>query len=77
MIASNKNGFNWSDRISHKQAIDYQNKFDGRVYGTAFNESDVSGDVGLNKKWGYSHLDFSLYNDLHRNTRWQPRFDYT
>ena len=35
-----------------------------RVYGTAFNENDLSGYIGLNKKWGYSNLNFSLYNDL-------------
>jgi len=50
--------------ISHKQATDYQNKYDGRVYGTAFNETDLSGYVGLNKKWGYSDLNFSVFNDL-------------
>ncbi len=63
-IASNKNGFNWSGRISHKQAKDYMDKIDGRVYGTAYDETDVSGDVGLNKKWGFTHLDFSIYNNL-------------
>jgi iron complex outermembrane receptor protein len=49
---------------THKQATNYQNKYDGRVYGTAFNESDLSGYIGLSKQWGYSHLNFSLFNDL-------------
>lgn len=63
-IAGNINGFNWGCVISHKQATNYQNKYDGRVYGTSFNETDLSGYIGLNKQWGYSHLNFSLFNDL-------------
>ncbi len=63
-IAGNKNGFKWGGVLSHKQATNYQNKYDGRVYGTAFNETDLSGSVGLNKHWGYSDLNFSIFNDL-------------
>ena len=64
VLAGNKNGLIFGGVISHKQATDYQNKYDGRVYGTAFNETDLSGYVGLNKKWGYSDLNFSVFNDL-------------
>jgi iron complex outermembrane recepter protein len=63
-LAGNTRGFVWGGVVSHKQATNYQNKIDGRVYGTAFNENDLSGYAGLNKQWGYSHLKFSLYNDL-------------
>ena len=63
-VDGNKNGFIWGGVISHKQAIDYRNKYDGRVYNTAFNETDLSGYAGLNKKWGYSDLNFSLFNDI-------------
>jgi iron complex outermembrane receptor protein len=63
-LAGNKNGFIWGGVVSHKQATNYQNKFDGRVYGTAFNETDLSGYVGLHKQWGYSDLNFSLFDDL-------------
>ncbi len=63
-LAGNKNGFIWEGLVSHKQATNYQNKYDGRVYGTAFNETDISGYVGLSKKWGYSHLNFSVFDDL-------------
>jgi iron complex outermembrane receptor protein len=63
-LAGNSKGFVWGGIASHKQATNYQNKFDGRVYGTAFNETDLSGYVGLTKKWGYSHLKFSVYDDL-------------
>jgi iron complex outermembrane receptor protein len=63
-LAGNKNGFIWEGVVSHKQATNYQNRYDGRVYGTAFNETDLSGYVGLHKKWGYSDLNFSLFDDL-------------
>ena len=63
-IAGNKNGFIWGGVLSHKQATNYQNKYDGRVYGTAFNETDITGNLGLNKSWGYSDLNFSMHNDL-------------
>jgi iron complex outermembrane receptor protein len=63
-LAGNKNGFNWGGVFSHKQATNYQNRYDGRVFGTAFNETDLSGHIGLNKKWGYSDLNFSVFNDL-------------
>ena len=63
-LAGNKNGFNWGGVLSHKQATNYENRYDGRVYGTAFNETDLSAHVGLNKKWGYSDLNFSVFNDL-------------
>jgi iron complex outermembrane receptor protein len=57
-------GLEWMGRISHKQAVDYKDKVDGRVFGTAFNETDASASLGLHRKWGYSHLDFVLYDDL-------------
>ena len=64
MLSSTKNGFEWLARISHKQAVDYKNKIDGRVFGTAFNETDVTASLGLHRKWGYSHLNFVLFDDL-------------
>lgn len=62
-LAGNENGFVWGLRASHKQAADYQNKFDGRVYGTKYNESDANLYLGVNKAWGYSHLNFTLYDN--------------
>lgn len=63
-IDGNKKGILWGGRVSHKQAKDYQDRYDGRVYNTAFNETDASLYTGINKSWGYSHLNFSVYNDL-------------
>ena len=63
-LSGNNNGLVWGGVISHKLATNYQNKNDGRVYGTAFKETDLSGTIGLNKKWGYSNLNFSVFDDL-------------
>ncbi|MBN9383962.1 MAG: TonB-dependent receptor [Chitinophagaceae bacterium] len=64
MLGATKNGFEWMGRISHKQATNYQNKVDGRVFNTAFNETDANLSLGLHRGWGYSHLSLSLFDDL-------------
>ncbi len=64
MMSGNANGFYWLGRLSHKQAMDYRDPIDGRVYATNFNETDANASFGLNKKWGYSHLQLSVFNDL-------------
>lgn len=63
-LAGNNNGFVWGGTASHKQATNYQNKYDGRVYGTSFNETDLNGNIGLTKHWGYANVNFSLFDDL-------------
>ena len=60
--AGNLNGLNWLVRGTRKVASDYQNRYDGRVYNSGFNEYDANGYVGVNKSWGYSHLSFSTFN---------------
>jgi iron complex outermembrane recepter protein len=62
-LAGNEKGFVWGLRASHKQATNYQNKYDGRVYGTKYNETDANAYVGLNKSWGYSHINFTMYDN--------------
>lgn len=51
-------------RASGKVATNYQNKYDGRVHNTGFKESDFNAYLGLNRKWGYSHINFSVYDNL-------------
>ncbi|GAB3541433.1 TonB-dependent receptor [Spirosoma fluminis] len=43
-------------RISSKNAGNYQNRYDGRVYGSAYREFDINTTVGINRKWGYTQL---------------------
>ena len=64
MLKGTKNGIDWMARVSHKQAMDYQDKTDGPVFGTAFSETDASAEVGIHRHWGFSHISFSLFNDL-------------
>jgi iron complex outermembrane receptor protein len=61
-LAGNSNGFNWNVYGSSKSAKDYQNKYDGRVFNSRFNERNFGGYLGLNKRWGFSHLILSSFN---------------
>jgi iron complex outermembrane receptor protein len=63
MLGATKNGFEWMGRISNKEATNYQNKIDGRVYGTSFKERDANVYLGLHGSWGFSHLSFSVFDD--------------
>lgn len=61
-FAGNKKGLIWDARLSSKLAHAYQNQFDGFVYNSGFREYASNGTIGLNRSWGYSHLNLSLYN---------------
>jgi iron complex outermembrane recepter protein len=63
-IAGHTNDYTWGGTFSHKMATNYKNKYDGRVYNTGFAETDGSVNIGVSKKWGYSRLGLSVYNDL-------------
>lgn len=60
--AGNKNGIQWLGRFSNKFAGNYQNKYDGKVYNSGFNEYNGGLFLGINRKWGYSHLNISTFN---------------
>ncbi len=62
-LGANHGGFNWNASGSWKGAADYQNKYDGRVYNSKFNERTVGGYIGYNGNWGYSHLIASYYHE--------------
>ncbi len=63
-LAGNKNGLEWGGRLSKRNATNYQNSVDGRVYNTAYNEKTANAFVGIHKKWGFSDLNLSLYDNL-------------
>lgn len=63
-VTGNSKGLVWGMRGSYKEATNYRNKYDGRVFNTGFKETDVNGLIGLNRKWGYSHLNLSVYDNL-------------
>ncbi|HEY1024587.1 MAG TPA: TonB-dependent receptor, partial [Sphingobacteriaceae bacterium] len=76
MLEGNADGFIWRGRGSYKNAFSY-NTPEGRIANTGFNELNISGQLGLNKEWGYTHLDFSSFKselglpDFERNAAGQ------
>ncbi len=60
-LTGNKNGFVWNLRASDKRAHTYKNKYDGPVYNSGFRENALSGILGINRAWGFSHLHLSTY----------------
>lgn len=60
-FSGNRSGLVWNWRWSEKDAGEYQNKVDGRVPGSQFHERALSGLLGVNRVWGYSHLKLSGY----------------
>jgi iron complex outermembrane receptor protein len=64
MLQGTKNGFEWMGRLSHKQASNYSDPADGRVYNTAFRENDATLSLGLHRAFGYAHLNISMFDDL-------------
>lgn len=69
MIQGNTDGFVWRARGSYKNAFSY-NAPEGRIANTGYNETSLSGQLGLNKKWGYAHLNVSSF----RNNIGLPNF---
>jgi len=63
-LQGNQNGVVWGTVLSGKEAKDYQNHHDGRVYATNFQEKDARVMIGLNKTWGYSYLNASVFDDM-------------
>lgn len=60
--AGNIKGIHWLVQGSAKNAGNYSNAYDGRVYNSGFNEMNLTTSAGIAKKWGYSHLNFSSFN---------------
>lgn len=61
-IGGTKNGFSWNAFGSYKAAADYQNKYDGYVFNSKFNNKDAGGMLGYNGNWGYSRLLISNFD---------------
>lgn len=60
--AGNEKGFIWNWRYSDKRAHSYKNKYDDYVFNSGFQEKALTGLLGLNKSWGYSHLTLSYFH---------------
>jgi len=62
MLNGNENGFVWRARGTYKNAYSFKTPT-GYFPNSGFNETDLSGMVGLNKSWGYSHLNVSSFRN--------------
>lgn len=60
--AENRNGLQWRARLTGKMAGNYSNRYDGKVLNSGYKEYDGSIFLGVNKKWGFSHLNLSTFN---------------
>lgn len=63
-MQGNEKGFVWGTQVSQKAAKDYENQRDGRNWATNFNEKDARVMAGVNRSWGYSYLNASVFDDL-------------
>ena len=61
-MAGNQRGLVWDGRFSQKMAHAYKNKYDGYVPGSQFRERSGRLMLGLNKRWGHSHLTGVIYH---------------
>lgn len=62
MLSGNENGFVWRGRGSYQNAYSFKTP-DGYYINSGYNNTSLSGMLGLNKGWGYSHLNFSYFKD--------------
>jgi iron complex outermembrane receptor protein len=60
MLQGNQKGFVYKARGSYKNAYSYRTPTE-YVPNSGFNETNFEGQIGLNKSWGYLHLDASSY----------------
>lgn len=54
----------WAVRGNYRIAKNYSNSIDGRVYNTGFQEANTSGLIGYTSRKGYTHLNFTLYDNF-------------
>jgi outer membrane receptor protein involved in Fe transport len=63
MLSKRGNHWSWALRGSERIARSYSNPIDGRVYLTGFKMANASGFLGYNTDKGYSHLNFTYYDN--------------
>lgn len=63
-LAKHAGAVSWNLIGSQKMAADYQNRIDGRVYNTGFNQSSLFFQSTLHKSWGFSRIGVSYLNLL-------------
>ncbi|MEO7562162.1 MAG: TonB-dependent receptor [Ferruginibacter sp.] len=61
-IAGNLNGVTWDARYTYTDAHAYKNKYDGYVFNSGYGQNNFTGNIGINRGWGYSHLTLSSFD---------------
>lgn len=61
-IGGTKNGFSWNAYGTYKGAADYQNKYDGHVWNSKFNNKNFGGLIGYSGSWGHSDISVSNFD---------------
>jgi len=62
-LSYRKYDWKYAFRATAKQAYDYSDKIDGPVYNTGFKEYNLSAIARTDKKWGYSQIGATLYDN--------------
>lgn len=62
MLTGNQNGFVWRARGSYLNAYSFKTP-SGYFPNSGYNETNLSGMIGLNKEWGYSHINVSYFKN--------------
>ncbi|WP_017257123.1 TonB-dependent receptor [Pedobacter arcticus] len=62
MLTGNTNGFVWRGRATYKNAYSFKTP-DYYLPNSGFNETSLSAMLGLNKSWGYSHVNISSFKN--------------
>lgn len=62
MLTGNQSGFVWRTRGSYKSASSFKTP-EQYFPNSGFNETNLSGMLGLNKQWGYSHFNLSWFKN--------------
>jgi iron complex outermembrane receptor protein len=63
MLQGNENGLIYKIRGTYKNAYSYKTPTEF-VPNSGFNETNFEGQIGLNKKWGYAHLNASSFHNV-------------
>ena len=61
MLEGNSNGYLWRVRGTWKNAASYKTPSE-YIYNSGFDEKNLSVLLGMNKKWGFTHLHLSLFD---------------
>lgn len=62
MLSGNENGFVWRGRGTYQNAYAFNTPL-GHYINSGFNQTNASGMLGVNKAWGFSHLNFSYFKN--------------